>query len=124
MLPVYPDDIFTSFPRCCTISPPSCRTRVVVSFAITVYPIGIHGQANNFMNLIQQDILCDIIPYASHHLFIYFIKHLPFSVGSKVDKSKHDVHENGNEMDLLVGIEIIWGCFIYPDSHTDPYILL
>ena len=51
-------------------SPTPCWARMVVCFAIIPYPISIHGQTNNLVDLIQQDLLRDIVLYTSHHLFL------------------------------------------------------
>ena len=41
----------------------------MVGFAIIPYPISIHGQAKDLLNLIQQNFLCDIVSYAPKYLF-------------------------------------------------------
>lgn len=108
----------TVVPHC--FSPtPSC-IRVVMGLAIITYPISIHRKANNLMNLIQQHFLGYIIPYASHHLlqpkstFVYV----------KWIWEKQLLAGEGNEENLLVGIEIIRSSFICPYAHTDPYVFL
>lgn len=40
----------------------------MMSFAIDSYPVGIHGKADYLVYFSQQDILGDIVFYASHHL--------------------------------------------------------
>lgn len=71
-------------------------------FAIIPYPISIHRQTNDLIDLIQQDVLRDIIPYASHNL-------LPKSAINKpnVRGQTGKVKLKYVDKDLLVGIEII-----------------
>lgn len=73
----------------CSSLQPSLSSRwiwMLVGFAIIPYPISIHGQTYDLINLVQQYVLSDIVFYAPHHLFF------------KSSKQFHWVHLAPNDM--------------------------
>ena len=53
-----------------TLSPPTHQIWRLNSLTIILNPISIHRQVNDLVDLLQQDIRCNIILYALHYLFL------------------------------------------------------
>ena len=102
-------------------SPPSCWICLMVGFAIIPYPISIHGQAKDLLNLIQQNFLCDIVSYAPKYLFLKQASNFSkFSWLKLIWMRK--CTKFSDEHNLPVSIEIIRSWFICSDSHKDPFL--
>lgn len=101
---------------------------MLVSLDIPMYSVCIQGEANDLINLIQHDIFCDVILYASHYLCQKSLQNrfshelIKQKYGQPEEESITELEEN-NWCNLSIGIDFIWSWFVSSDPHTNPVML-